>query len=880
LGHRMVNEAGRILQDITGSAFKARKHQDQVRIFNDFAHHFGWRPSDYLEAEYGLGKKTNGHLIVEHGLEHAAVITFMVQPVRSSELPAEEARMLLSISYNNLVDLHLTVDQHCVCKYSNRVAPPKPEFLTISSPDFAVLSAEHFQPALEPARVGNLPALDTVLIETIDYWKRFLHDEISCRNKNESISALFNAIIFVRAVEDHYRFTHSNSCLSLLDRWDRAAAQKDVPSVILEALRAYRAGRGASSLLTLDRLKPFAKLDISTIRSLFADFYRVRRTPYEYNFALMSRHALSRIYEKYVALLRQEKTSRNKERTLFPIDLPEAERNKAAGAIYTPQFIPRFFCRFIEDRVPPLTFRELQVSDPACGSGIFLRTFLESKIERSDLTTEDISKCFDGILGLDVDENACQACKLSLALLHLMRTNTLPMRPNILAKEAIGFYEGHGSMAQAFGAVVGNPPFVRLELQSTELQSRVRRFLSGVRGGRPDLYLAILRVAMRMVKPNGFLGFVLPHSFLVNTGPKGMRKELRDQFWLRCVVDLSAIRVFEDFSAYIVLIIAQKKSDSSEAAPACRVVRCQDFVGRALQDCLDNKATQTPYYSVFDVGQDYFGDQPWVLLGPEEAMFERRLRAMSKVSDFLAVHEGLITGCDKVHILSYEETPTEERHLYAPFLSDREIERYTVPKTTGKMAYYPYRNGERIAERDLQRAKKTWSYLIEHKNDLPKSAAKTWPYILRAREKELLQPKIVSPHLVLSPRFALDTNGKYAVSRGPFLVPRAREIDLEMLKFFTAVLNSSVVHWYLGTHAYRFSRGYVKLDPAYLRGVPVPDPLKLHLAHLKKITRLVDDRIRTKKTDIDVEIDELVLQAYGLTSAERALIGAEVLDHG
>jgi len=873
----MANDAARILKDITASNFKIRTHPDKVRIFNDFAHHFGWKPSDYLEAKYGLGQKSNGHLIVEHGLEHAAVISFIAEPTQTSEIPPHEIRSLLSISYNNLVNLHITIDQYCVYKYSNRIDPPKPEFWTLRSPDFSVLTAKQFYSEMEKTENANLPALDTVLIETIDYWKRFLHDEIKCKNKNEAISALFNAIIFVRAVEDHYHTTNANSSISLLERWCKKSSQKELRTILLEALRSYKAGRGASSLLTLDRLEPFEKLDGSIIESLIKDFYKVKRTPYEYNFALMSRHALSRIYEKYVALLRQEKRPNKKERTLFPINLPEAERNKAAGAIYTPQFIPRFFCRFIEDRIPPLAFRELKIADPACGSGIFLRTFLERKTERIDLTTRDINKCFKNILGLDIDENACQACKLSLALLQLMRTNKLPSRPKVLNEELIAFFEEHGKLKEHFGAVIGNPPFVRSELQSRELHRRIKRVLSGVYSGKPDLYLAILRVAMKMIEPSGFLGFVLPHSFLVNRGPKSIRKELKKQFWLRCVVDLSAIRIFEDFSAYIILIIAQKKARSDETAPACRIVRCQDFIGHALQDCLDNKTTRTPYYSVFDVDQEYFGEHPWILLGPDETILERKLLAMPNINDFLKVREGVITGCDKVFIISSEKVPSGEEHLYTKFLPDRDIEKYFVPASTKKFLYYPYSNGKRITEKELRKAKKTWDYLNNHKKNLPVNAANSWPYILRGREKELLQPKIISPHLVLSPRFSLDVKGKYTISHAPFLVPRERDDDLEMLKFFTGVLNSSVVHWYLGTHAYRFSRGYVKLDPIYLRGVPVPDPSKVSPLLFKKIVNLVDTRIKTRKMNLDIEIDKLVLEAYGLTAAERKIVGAEEL---
>ena len=212
--------------------------------------------------------------------------------------------------------------------------------------------------------------------------------------------------------------------------------------------------------------------------------------------------------------------------------------------------------------------------------------------------------------------------------------------------------------------------------------------------------------------------------------------------------------------------------------------------------------------------------------------------------------------------------------MYTDFLPDRDIEKYFVPASTKKFLFYPYFNGKRITEEELIKAKKTWNYLNNQKKNLPVNAANSWPYILRAREKELLQPKIISPHLVLSPRFSLDVKGKYAISRAPFLVPRERDDDLELLKFFTGVLNSSVVHWYLGTHAYRFSRGYVMLDPVYLRSVPVPDPSKVSPLLFKKIVNLVDTRIKTRKMNLDIEIDKLVLEAYGLTTAERKMVGA------
>jgi len=244
-----------------------------------------------------------------------------------------------------------------------------------------------------------------------------------------------------------------------------------------------------------------------------------------------------------------------------------------------------------------------------------------------------------------------------------------------------------------------------------------------------------------------------------------------------------------------------------------------------------------------------------------------------KVSDYLFVHEGLITGDKHAYIFSSEKLPSKDKKYYAPFLPDREIEKYSVPKRTNKYVYYPYKKGKPVPESDLRKDKDTWKYLTSKRENLKKSAQKTWPYLYYVIEEKMMCPKIISPHLVLFPRFALDINGKYAISHAPFLVPKEKEKDIELLKFFAAVLNSSVVHWYLGTHGYRYSRGYLVLEPRYLKEVPVPDPSKISPDKIQKIIRLVDKRIQSGNQNLDKNIDDLVLECYGLSTNEREFLG-------
>src|SRR6266852_9892915 len=90
-----------------------------------------------------------------------------------------------------------------------------------------------------------------------------------------------------------------------------------------------------------------------------------------------------------------------------------------------------------------------------------------------------------------------------------------------------------------------------------------------------------------------------------------------------------------------------------------------------------------------------------------------------------------------------------------------------------------FRGDEPLDDKDLQEEYPgTWQYLLSHKKELVsrksvKAGTNPWWRPIRTRQpRHLLRPKIVTPHLVISPRFALDLHGRYAVSHGPYVVLR------------------------------------------------------------------------------------------------------------
>ena len=77
-----------------------------------FAKQLGWNPSYYFEPYPSM--PVNGHLIVEHGLENAAIISFLKG---DDDLSNSDERKLLALSYNNLLNWHITIGSRDITYY-------------------------------------------------------------------------------------------------------------------------------------------------------------------------------------------------------------------------------------------------------------------------------------------------------------------------------------------------------------------------------------------------------------------------------------------------------------------------------------------------------------------------------------------------------------------------------------------------------------------------------------------------------------------------------------------------------------------------------------------------------------------------------------------
>lgn len=824
-------------------------------------------------------------------MEQTAAITFLRSPLTFSSLGMSQRTKLLGVSFNNLVDWHIHIDRGTVSYVFNRCYPPKATKISaISEDDYSALRSEAFEGIASTRPRSNTPSLDHALIETIVHWRRRLSGELGMEIAENSLSALLNTIILLRALEDHHSFVHpveTEKERVLVSLWEEVGdpEELDLPGYFTRVAERLGLQNTAEAFPNVEELEGFAPLSADTFRRLLLDFYSARNTPYEYDFSLMSKHALSRIYEHYVSYL-QIPAEEQDLVPLFP-RFPEEVRRKGMGTVYTPHFIARFFVRFLREKLSPQKFRDLKAIDPACGSGIFLRALLEEQCDftRERVTSEYVSEAFSNVVGIDIDKNACQSAELSLSLLHLFLVNELPQSVGIECSDAFEYVETNTELAGAFDLIIANPPFVDLETQSAELRERVRAFMGQLAAARTDLSQAFLLLGAKLAAPNGLLMYVLPRSFLIGKGAQKLRNHLSKEFDVLLLADISSIDVFPGTAAYPILLVLRRRSEEgSVRRPPALVLKCQDFVAQGLSLALDGTLLDGPAFATYEVEQDTFGQSTWQTLPPSEAKLAARMRKLEPLSRFMRVREGAVSGADSVFLVDVKHVPKGEEAIFLPCIRDREMRAYALPQQPSSALLYPYIDGERVSETLLRNEfPKTWKLLLRSREELEKrgpvkKGTLEWWRPERPRIPEnLVRPKIVTPHLVLVPRYSLDSAGMYGVLRSPFMYPVDPDPGSELLRFFLAVLNSSACHWHVMRHSKTYSRGYAMLEPNTLKPTPVPDPFSVADGTMLRILGLVDERLgasgEREARAMESEIDAVVADLYGLTLAERRAIG-------
>jgi hypothetical protein len=439
-----------------------------------------------------------------------------------------------------------------------------------------------------------------------------------------------------------------------------------------------------------------------------------------------------------------------------------------------------------------------------------------------------------------------------------------------------------------FDAVVGNPPYIRMEAFKP-LKNYLRLRYSS-HEERADLYIYFVEKANRLLKVGGRFGMIVSNKFLRAKYGNPLREFLRENVTIVDITDFAGLPVFRGATVRTIVLIAERGANErpfqySPPLPAEKFSDVETGLCTVREACSAN---------AYEVAPSAFRQSVWSF--PRRDAQNLLARVVSNCKPLVEYCNGKIgygikTGLKDAFIIDegtrarLVRQSASAKEVIKPYLDGRDIRRYFI-EYKGLYIIYTYHG------LDIRRYPSVEEYLRPYRTRLQKRATQQAWYELqqpqRNYEPHFEAQKIVYPDIATVPRFALDDVGFYGSNTTFFVGMRD--------PFLLALLNSRLGYFYFAAtcaalegkkESYlRFLRQYVerfpvrKIDPASAADKARHDEILAKAESMskakKKATEMRTDKDKTyyenKCAALDREINQLVYDLYGLKDGEVAII--------
>ena len=467
-----------------------------------------------------------------------------------------------------------------------------------------------------------------------------------------------------------------------------------------------------------------------------------------------------------------------------------------------------------------------------------------------------------------------------------------------------------------FDVIIGNPPYVRIQtLPKDQVAFFSKNFVSAT--GNYDIYTLFVERGLTLLKPGGILGFILPHKFFQAAYGQGLRKLIAEKNALMEVVNFRDNQIFEQASTYTCLLFLQKGKDRT--FKYSEVARLED-PEKQLQTIREHEEYQDDRMRVGKLPKKQVTEGPWSFCFGEEAALLEKLRNVGTTLGDVAkrIFQGVITSADtvflfkefefigksKVRVYSKElqEKVVLEANILKRVVRSGDIGRYHAQSTCLVLFPYKVENGQArlLSVREIEsNYPHAWSYLKQCKKILEnreggKFRDDEWYRFGRTQNIGMWeQPKVLVPYMITRLSAYLDSENYYyfvnVTTGGYGILVNNEKVSLPYL---TALLNSSLLDFYLKRITTNFRGGYFAANKQYIEKLPIrifdfndPKEVKLHDDLVKLVDVMLDLRKREQKAEgheleqlkrqvekTDCEIDERVYELYGITEKDKKTI--------
>ncbi len=562
------------------------------------------------------------------------------------------------------------------------------------------------------------------------------------------------------------------------------------------------------------------------------------------------------------------------------------------------------------------------------------------------LTTAERKRILlDHIYGVDIDPQAVEVTKLSLLLRVLEGEKNLVLFHNERAlpdladnikcgNSLIGpdFYEGqqlamfdederlrinafdwkaefpHIFKDGGFDAVIGNPPYIRIQTLKHSQPESIPYFTKHYRAaakGNYDIYVVFVEQALNLLNATGKMAYILPHKFFNAQYGQPLRKLIAEGRHLSHVVHFGDQQVFAGATTYTCMLFLDKQSREE-----CKVARVSDLTDwQTTQSCCTG-----------NISEAEVTDTEWnFIVGPGSDLFRKLQACSAKLGDIVDVFVGLQTSADDVFIMDLIADEGEvlclrsraagrtvrlEKALLSPIISGTDVNRY-APLPERQYVLFPYEVTDTTARliafsTIMNTYPLTGTYLAENRKRLEsrekgRMKGPKWHgyiYLKNMTRQRIL--KLCVPRLLEQLYASIDITADHFLDNVDVggLAPKEKFGALD-LRYLLGLLNSRLLRWLFPFVSAPFRGGWLSANKQFLSQLPVKTldlevnvekvfhdevvesvegMLQLHKALASTRTPGERAALQRQIDATDRQIDQLVYELYGLTDDEIKIV--------
>lgn len=771
-------------------------------------------------------------------------------------------------------------------------------------------------------------SFDTTFLTVFRKWRLTLAEdlkaqcpEISASLLSQRVQKVLNALLFVRVCEDRNILEYAE----LL----KSANLSEIHETFVRKDRLFNAG--------IFQALEGASFSSTALLEIVKEMY----WPYtKFAYGLINSEMLSRIYEQYLA----EQIEFDEAGKVQLVEKPEIVH--AGGVARTPNFVVEAIVKQAILHNLKLGVSSPRILDFASGSGIFLlealRQLTAIKVEKGHQNTIELRSKIarEQLFGLDIDGAAVEVTRLSL-LLEILGTDKIDTRTSrsllpdlsrnlglcntVVRNDFDKVCREHaddmkvwsrvlpGNVRQVlsqdpgekFDAVVGNPPYVRIQVlndyhpeQLDYFQNQASNYVSA-QGGNFDLSTVFIERALELASSTGTVVAVVPNRFFTNSTAKAFRKKILPR--LSRITDFGVNQVFQGKSTYVCII--ELGEESNENLLVRRV--------NSLEKWDESKYQAFPKKSM--------SAERWSFVDSTSRTLFEKMRDASKVclSDVADVFVGVQTSRDDVYFVKeskiVDKATTEitafdgskwsiESSILRPAIRDASLSTYDGQAPSDCLAIFPYERtnvggrlrAKPISPEDMRKKfPKALAYFENFKETLlkrkvsPDPGQAYWAYGRSQSLTKLDSEKILVRVLSIQPSYAIDKLGMIVPGGGdggPYYLIRSKDHTEFCNDVLQAILCHPIVDRYVTENGKKYRGAYAVHKKAELVNIPLPPLDKAALALIKdtipqvreltvKLRNEPDDRERlalsSRRENYIEAIEMEISKAYGIETGYR-----------